>query len=88
MAFPGTRTTGGRSAAHGDVLTLGADNLADFATEPFLDGDSLGLSPSAPKRALTSDVLRPASDPVAKDSAVCGAETGHLGPRRGSRYLP
>ncbi|MCH8521938.1 phosphogluconate dehydratase [Glycocaulis sp.] len=54
---------------HGDVLTLGADSLADFATEPFLAGDALAFRPAATE-SLDRDVLRPASDPVAKDGGL------------------
>lgn len=54
---------------HGDVLTLGADSLADFATEPFLEGDALAFRPAA-SESLDLDVLRAASDPVAKDGGL------------------
>lgn len=54
---------------HGDVLTLGASTLADFAREPFLDGNEL-VWRDAPQASLDTDVLRPMADPVATDGGL------------------
>ena len=54
---------------HGDVLTPGADSLADFAGEPFLEGEILSWRDS-PQASLDTDVLRPFADPVATDGGL------------------
>ncbi|HCY54538.1 MAG TPA: phosphogluconate dehydratase, partial [Oceanicaulis sp.] len=54
---------------HGDVMTPGADSLADFAREPFLEGETL-VWRDAPAESLDRDVLRPASDPIAPDGGL------------------
>lgn len=54
---------------HGDVMTPGADSLADFAREPFLEGETL-VWRDAPAESLDGDVLRPASDPIAPDGGL------------------
>ena len=54
---------------HDDVLTLGADRLADFAKEPFLDGDGLVWRDPA-EHSADLEVLRPARDPIAPDGGL------------------
>ncbi len=59
----------GAGLLHGDVMTLGADSLADFATEPFLDEEALTWR-EPPAESADMDVLRPASDPVSADGGL------------------
>jgi phosphogluconate dehydratase len=59
----------GAGLLHGDVMTLGADSLADFATEPFLDGEALTWR-EPPQESADMDVLRPASEPVSADGGL------------------
>ena len=54
---------------HRDVLTLGADSLDDFAREPQLEDGALTWR-APPAQSADLDVLRPASDPVAKDGGL------------------
>ena len=46
----------------GSAATVAADNLADYASEPFLDNGKLIWQPAPPLSGDT-DILRPASDP-------------------------
>jgi phosphogluconate dehydratase len=59
----------GAGLLHGDVLTPGADSLADFAHEPVLEGESLTWR-DAPETSLDPDVLRPFDHPVANDGGL------------------
>jgi len=59
----------GAGLLHGDVLTLGAGSLADFAREPFLEGETLSWR-DAPQQSLDPDVLRPFGAPVASDGGL------------------
>jgi len=54
---------------HADVKTLGADSLADYATEPFLDGDALTWR-EPPAMSADPEVLRPAADPISADGGL------------------
>ena len=54
---------------HADAKVLGADRLEDFAREPFLDGDTL-VWRDPPQKSADEAVLRPASDPIAKDGGL------------------
>ena len=62
---------------HGDVLTLGSDRLSDYAREPFLEDGTLAWR-DAPQESADLDVLRPVSDPVAKDGGM-RLLTGNIG---------
>jgi len=62
---------------HADVMTLGADTLADYAREPFLDGDALAWR-DPPKESADPDILCPVSAPVSKDGGL-RVLTGRLG---------
>lgn len=59
----------GAGLLHGDVLTLGADQLSDFTREPSLDGQTLVWS-DAPEASLDRDVLRGFSEPVETDGGL------------------
>ncbi len=61
----------GAGLLHGDVMTLGADSLADFAREPRLaeDGETLAWA-DPPAQSADPEVLRPVSDPVAADGGL------------------
>lgn len=54
---------------HGDVLTLGADSLHDFAREPLLEDGVLSWR-NPPAHSADLDVLRPVSNPVAPDGGL------------------
>ncbi|MBI1263648.1 MAG: phosphogluconate dehydratase [Alphaproteobacteria bacterium] len=54
---------------HRDALTLGAGSLDDFAREPQLEDGALTWR-APPGQSADPDVLRPASDPVAKDGGL------------------
>ena len=59
----------GAGLLHGDVLTPGADSLADFGREPVLEGASLSWR-DAPETSLDPDVLRPFDHPIASDGGL------------------
>lgn len=59
----------GAGLLHGDVMTLGADCLADFAREPFLNGEEL-VWRDPPEVSADMDVLRPASNPISADGGL------------------
>jgi phosphogluconate dehydratase len=59
----------GAGLLHDDVLTLGADSLAEFAREPHLEDGTLSWR-DAPQGSLDTDVLRPFADPVATDGGL------------------
>jgi phosphogluconate dehydratase len=54
---------------HPDVVTLGADSLADYATEPVLDGENILWNPPVSESA-DLEILRPVCDPVSKDGGL------------------
>lgn len=59
----------GAGLLHADAGVLGADRLADFATEPFLQDGALAWRPAA-EASLDPAVLRPVADPVARDGGL------------------
>jgi phosphogluconate dehydratase len=54
---------------HADVLTLGADGLADYAKEPTLENGGLGWKEAATQSG-DETVLRTVADPVAPDGGL------------------
>jgi phosphogluconate dehydratase len=54
---------------HGDIMTVAGASLADYATEPFLDGDAL-VWRDAPAAPLDESMLRPASNPFLPDGGM------------------
>lgn len=54
---------------HGDVLTLGADALENFATEPFLDGETL-VWRAPPRESGDPEILRTVADPISPDGGL------------------
>ncbi len=59
----------GAGLLHGDVMTLGANCLAEFAREPVLDGEALRWR-DPPETSTDADVLRPVADPIAPDGGL------------------
>jgi phosphogluconate dehydratase len=54
---------------HRDILTVGGDDLGDYARDPKLDGESL-VWDSAPAAPLDETMLRPASKPFKLDGGM------------------
>jgi len=54
--------------AHNDILTVGGEDLAAYALEPFLDEGELAWRPAGPSRDPA--MLRPASDPFQADGGM------------------
>ncbi|MFS2319053.1 phosphogluconate dehydratase [Maricaulis sp. D1M11] len=54
---------------HADVLTLGAEGLEAFATEPGLEGDDLVWRPAA-QESGDPEIIRPLSDPFSADGGL------------------
>ncbi len=54
---------------HSDVLTIGENGLNSYTQEPFFDGEKLIWRDGA-KNSGDSDVLRPTSDPFAKNGGL------------------
>jgi phosphogluconate dehydratase len=61
---------------HGDILTVGG-TLADYASEPVMDGDALAWQP-APAVSRDDSMLRPAAAPFSPDGGM-RLLTGNLG---------
>ncbi len=59
----------GAGLLHDDVLTLGAESLADFATEPFLNDGSLTWK-QPPAESADPDILRTVANPVSADGGL------------------
>ena len=55
--------------AHADVLTVAPDGMAEYATEPYLDGEDLRWRP-APPQSLDAEMLRPVSNPFMPDGGM------------------
>ncbi len=62
---------------HRDILTVGGQNLADYAREPRLDGDVL-VWQEPPAKSRDETILRPASNPFKPDGGL-RLVTGNLG---------
>lgn len=62
---------------HRDILTVGGQNLADYAREPSLDGDALVWQEPSPN-SHDETILRPASNPFKPDGGL-RLVTGNLG---------
>jgi phosphogluconate dehydratase len=62
---------------HGDVLTNAGTGLADYATEPWLDGETLKWRPGA-EQSLDEAILRPVSSPFEMEGGI-RLLTGSLG---------
>ncbi|WP_019960160.1 phosphogluconate dehydratase [Woodsholea maritima] len=67
----------GAGLLHGDVLTLGADDLAGFAKEPGLEGKDI-VWREPPEESGDLDIVRPASNPLSKDGGL-RVVSGNLG---------
>jgi phosphogluconate dehydratase len=68
MAFL-TRELLSAGLLHPDVKTNAGDGLAHYATEPFLDGDTLLWRP-AQEKSLDETILRPASNPFESEGGI------------------
>ncbi len=62
---------------HRDILTVGGQNLADYAREPRLDGGAL-VWQEPPANSRDETILRPASNPFKPDGGL-RLVTGNLG---------
>jgi phosphogluconate dehydratase len=54
---------------HRDVMTVGGDDLGDYARAPKLDGETLSWE-DAPSSSLDDTILRPASNPFRPDGGM------------------
>ncbi|MEL7687938.1 phosphogluconate dehydratase [Citromicrobium bathyomarinum] len=63
--------------AHGDILTVYGQSLAEGAREPVMDGDSLVWKPAA-QESRDETLLKPVTDPFRKDGGLALLE-GNLG---------
>jgi phosphogluconate dehydratase len=66
----------GAGLAHRDILTIGADDLAAYGEEPFMDGETLAWRDSGASGDDT--MLRPVSAPFQADGGM-RLVTGNLG---------
>ena len=66
----------GAGLLHGDILTVGG-TLADYASEPMMDGDRLAWQP-APVTSRDDAMLRPVAAPFSPDGGM-RLLTGNLG---------
>ncbi|WP_206237945.1 phosphogluconate dehydratase [Novosphingobium terrae] len=55
--------------AHADILTIAEGGMADFATEPFMDGEALNFRP-APDTSGDDAMLRPVSNAFLPDGGM------------------
>jgi phosphogluconate dehydratase len=55
--------------AHADILTIAENGMADFATEPFMDGEALNFRP-APDTSGDEAMLRPVSNAFLPDGGM------------------
>lgn len=62
--------------AHRDIVTVGGNDLGDYAQEPWLDGDTLAWRPAG--ESGDPEMLRPASDPFQPDGGM-RLVSGNLG---------
>jgi len=62
---------------HADVATVAGEDLADYAREPWLDGDTLAWR-SLPRHSVAPDVLRSCAEPFAPEGGLAVLE-GNLG---------
>ncbi len=62
---------------HGDTLTVAPGGMADYATEPVLNGDALSWQP-APATSGDTEMLRPVTSPFTEDGGM-RLVTGNLG---------
>ena len=67
----------GAGLAHGDVMTVSTGGMADYAEEPFLDGDELKWR-ALPPESGDDAMLRPVSSPFMADGGMRLVE-GNLG---------
>ena len=66
----------GAGLLHGDIMTVGG-TLADYASEPVMDGDALAWQP-APAASRDETMLRPVAAPFSPDGGM-RLLTGNLG---------
>lgn len=59
----------GAGLVHGDVLTVAAGGMADYAKEPYLDGDKLSWRP-APAESGDAAMLQPVATPFLADGGM------------------
>src|SRR6185369_8969332 len=59
----------GAGLAHADVLTIAEGGMAEYAREPYLDGDALAWR-NAPAQSLNEEMLRPAAAPFLPDGGM------------------
>jgi phosphogluconate dehydratase len=59
----------GAGLLHDDVLTLGADTLGDYATEPFLDGEML-VWRQPPQESGDPEILATTARPISADGGL------------------
>jgi len=59
----------GAGLAHADVLTIAEGGMAEYAREPYLDGDALAWR-DAPAQSLNEEMLRPAAAPFLPDGGM------------------
>ena len=62
---------------HGDIMTVSTGGMADYASEPMIEGDALTWTP-APATTLDDTMLRPASTPFQPDGGM-RLVSGNLG---------
>src|SRR5690606_16751613 len=62
---------------HADVATVAGEGLADYAREPWLDGDTLAWR-SLARHSVAPDVLRSCTEPFAPEGGLAVLE-GNLG---------
>jgi phosphogluconate dehydratase len=59
----------GAGLAHGDILTVAAGGMNEYANEPYLDGDRLAWRP-APDRSGDATMLAPVASPFMADGGM------------------
>ncbi len=59
----------GAGLAHGDILTIAADGMGEYAREPFLDGEALAWRP-APAESGDPAMLAPVDSPFMADGGM------------------
>jgi phosphogluconate dehydratase len=59
----------GAGLAHGDILTVAAAGMSEYANEPYLDGDRLAWRP-APDRSGDATMLAPVASPFMADGGM------------------
>ena len=59
----------GAGLLHDDVLTLGADSMADYATEPSLDGEGLTWK-QPPEESADPEILATVAKPISSDGGL------------------